>query len=64
MSINFIFSPQQYVRITFNDLAYKGRVLRCIIDGGMSIYQVKYSDDRGDLKAEEFYEDELEAIAP
>jgi len=59
----FKFKPQDYVRIVFNDLNYRGRVLRCIHDGGPPIYKVMYSDDKADLRTEEFYEDELAAVA-
>jgi hypothetical protein len=55
----FKFTPMQCVTVTFNDLNYRGRILRCIYDGALHIYKVQYSDDKGDLKADEFYEDEL-----
>ncbi len=52
------FSPQQYVRILALDC--KGRINRCIIDGGLQpIYQVTYAIN-GDIKFTEFLEDELE----
>lgn len=57
--MNFQFQPRAYVQVTFNDLKYHGRVIRCIFDGGPNLYKVVYSDDKGDIKSEEFYEDEL-----
>lgn len=58
---HFKFRPQDYVVVIFNDLMYRGRVLRCIYDGGANIYRIQYSDDKGDLKSDEFFEDEIEA---
>lgn len=62
MRHEFKFVPMQRVAITFNELLYKGRVLRCIHEGGpQSVYRVCYSDDVGAVKFDEFFEDELES---
>lgn len=59
----FGFRPAQYVCVTFLDLKYKGRVVDCIWGDGSNRYRVEYADDRGDLQAREFYEDELAGAA-
>ncbi len=57
--MSFKFKSQQHVTIPM--LECKGRVNRCIIDGGpQPIYSVLYVVN-GDARCTEFYEDELEA---
>jgi len=59
-SVEFKFSPQDYVHISILDC--RGRVTRCLIEAGpMNIYSVDYAMN-GELKRNEFYEDELEVI--
>jgi hypothetical protein len=54
----FKFHPQQYVWVT--DLECRGRINRCIYDGGLQhIYSVDYTTN-AEPKQREFYEDELE----
>ena len=51
-TVVFAFGPQEWVVVTFNNLNYRGRVIRCVYDNGPHIYKVMYSDDKGDLKSE------------
>lgn len=58
----FEFAPHDYVTVTLFGIGYKGRVQRCILDDGVSKYDVQYADDRGELKRGEFYADELKGV--
>lgn len=59
----FAFKPLDYVTVTFLDLKYKGRVQSCrIADASAKMYQVQYGNDTGDLKMQDFFEDELKLI--
>ncbi len=57
--VTFRFSPRQHVIVSFLGLNYRGRINRCIQDGGPNLYQVDYAVD-GEIQSREFYEDELE----
>jgi hypothetical protein len=58
--VMFKFQPYEHVTIPMLD-NHKGRVTRCIFDGGMNIYNVMYIMN-GEAKSVEFYEDEIEKI--
>lgn len=58
-TVTFKYPPFAYVLIIFNELQYRGRIARCIYDGVQPMYKVQYSDDKGDIRFDEFYEDEL-----
>ena len=59
--MTFKFKPYQHVSIVPLD-GHKGRISRCIIDGGeQPLYSVHYLVSC-EGKSLEFYEDELEAV--
>lgn len=61
MVVDFKFAPLQYVKVHHFDLHCDGRIIRCIQDvGGPCIYSVDYCID-GQIKRQEFFEDELTA---
>lgn len=58
VKVNFKFQPHQYVVI--RDLQSKGRVERCIHDGGLqNVYGIAYIMN-GEPRRNEFFEDELD----
>jgi len=57
---DFEFVPQEWVCVKL--LECKGRINRCIQDGGpQPLYQVLFITN-GECKSAEFYEDELEKL--
>lgn len=62
INIEFKFEPGQLVKIVLFDLNYPGRIGQNIYDYGVRKYLVEYSDDKGDLRSHQFYEDEIRAI--
>lgn len=59
-TVEFKFAPGETVLIVLFELSYRGRVESCRYERGRVVkYLVEYADDKGDLQAREFYEDEL-----
>lgn len=57
---DFAYQPNQYVRVKLFGLNYCGRIVRCIRDADSNMYSVQYAKE-GDIRRDEFYEDEIEA---
>lgn len=53
------FNPQDWVKIKFAGVNYKGRVVYAKVYLDSIIYHVQYVDDAGTLKYDDFLADEL-----